>query len=619
MSSGNPTLAYTRQAGFAKGWFKASLGPLAVAWAMAIWFIALDEVDLTGMTDVGLISVLPVSIFAAIAALSVSYFVSLRAEPPRAWLMLLHIGALIVMLYGITALIQDVPRFESAWKHVGMTEYILRNGSIDPSIDAYHNWPGFFILTAFLTDIAGFNTAIVFLAWAPVVYNLLYLGPLFMIFSRVSTDARLPWLAVWIFYITNWIGQDYFSPQGFSYFIYLAMLAVLLTWFTVPSGQRHPAVKVATWVRLPIGWIDRLLRWMAPADAPGPPLLRWQRAALMLFLIAAFAAVVPSHQLSPVAMLGSVAALVICNRCTFRTLPVVMAGMILLWLTSKASGYMAGHTEHVAGQVGAVGASVGANMGDRLAGSPGHMVVVYLRTGMAAVLWALAGLGGLRRLRNGHRDFTYAILALTPFPLVVAQPYGGEMLLRVYLFSLPFMAFFAAALFFAAPGVGRTWLTTAMVTLVSLALVGSFFVTRYGNERMDYFTPAEADAVSYLYDVAPSESLLMAGTVKTPWRYRDYEKYRYRTLADHVEYTTGTADEFVNNVANVMRSDKYPAAFLLITRSQLANDELFHLLPVPLAQIEQALLGSDQFQVVFTNEDAKIFMLTADATTGGGQ
>jgi hypothetical protein len=177
---------------------------------------------------------------------------------------------------------------------------------------------------------------------------------------------------------------------------------------------------------------------------------------------------------------------------------------------------------------------------------------------------------------------------------------------------------FAASLFFAAPGIGRTWLTTIVVTLVSLALVGSFFVTRYGNERMDYFTPAEAEAVSYLYDVAPAESLLMAGTVKTPWRYRDYEKYRYRTLAEHVVWTSGTEKALVDDVTNAMRSDKYPAAFLLITRSQLANDELFHLLPVPLGQVEQVLLGSDRFQVVYANEDAKIFMLIADESTGAG-
>ncbi|MDQ4099067.1 MAG: lipopolysaccharide biosynthesis protein, partial [Chloroflexota bacterium] len=210
-----------------------SLGPAAIAWAMALWFVALDDVNLSGMTDVGLISVLPIPIFVAIATLSASFCLSLRAQPPRAWLMVLHIAALIVMLYGITALIQEVPRFESAWKHVGMSEYILRTGSIDPTIDAYHNWPGFFIFAAFLTDVAGFSTPLVLLAWAPVVHNLLYLGPLLMIFRRGTSDERLPWLAVWIFYLTNWIGQDYFSPQAYGYFFYLIILATLLTWFTV--------------------------------------------------------------------------------------------------------------------------------------------------------------------------------------------------------------------------------------------------------------------------------------------------------------------------------------------------------------------------------------------------
>ena len=44
---------------------------------------------------------------------------------------------------------------------------------------------------------------------------------------------------------------------------------------------------------------------------------------------------------------------------------------------------------------------------------------------------------------------------LSPLPLIVANSYGGEMVFRVYLFALPFVAFFAAASLFPDAGSRR--------------------------------------------------------------------------------------------------------------------------------------------------------------------
>ncbi|HEY7029894.1 MAG TPA: hypothetical protein VH482_01140, partial [Thermomicrobiales bacterium] len=493
--------------------------PLVVVAAVALWLLSLNNVDLARMNDFGLISVLPIPVFIALGMLTTSFCISLRERPVCTPLLVLHVLALILMLYGITAFVEDVPRFESAWKHVGIAEYIMRNGSVDPTIDAYFNWPGFFILLAFFTKICGFQSALSFVAWAPVYLELLYLGPLVMIFGRATTDKRLVWLAVWTFYLANWIGQDYLSPQGFSYFLYLVTFAILLTWFGTESAEGHPIFRLMRRLRIPTGGLDRLYGWLAPADRPNADSRLGQRLGLVVAILAMFAVVVPSHQLTPFAILGGVSGLVVFHRCRLWALPIVMGVMVVLWLRFFATDYFAGHGSQVAGQVGDVGGSVGANMTDRLSGSSGHVVVVYLRTAMALILWGLAAIGGLRRFSRGHRDFTVALLALVPFPLVVLQSYGGEMLLRVYLFSLPFMAFFAAAIFYRTGQAGRSWLTTTAVVAVSVIAIGAFFVTRYGNERMDYFTPQERASVQYLYSVAPPGSLLLGGTVKAPWKY----------------------------------------------------------------------------------------------------
>ncbi len=582
------------------------LRPVIVLAAIVMWLHGLGEIDLSRMNDYGLISVLPLQVFLAVALLNVSFCLSLRAQPFRTPLIVLHVLALIVMLYGITALIEPVPRFESAWKHVGVTEYILRNGSIDPRLNAYFNWPGFFIGLAFLTRLLDLPSALQLVAWTPVVLNLLYLGPLILIFRRATTDARLIWLAVWTFYLANWIGQDYLSPQGFNYFLFLTIFAILLTWFEVTTPS-HPVFRLLRRLRLPLRQAERLYQWIAPADPPMTPISSRQRKALIVLVVAAFTASVTSHQLTPFAILGAVTALVVLNRCNLTALPIVMAIILVGWLRFFAEAYFAGHAEHITSQVGAVSESVNANMTSRLSGSTGHVVVVYVRTAMTVALWLLALLGGLRRLSKGHRDFTFALLAVTPFPLVFFQSYGGEMLLRIYLFSLPFMAFFAAAIFYRDDWTGSSWLTTSSLILICLVASGLFLLTRYGNERMDYFTENEYEAAKVLYDVAPPGSLLVVGTVKTPWKYQDVEKFRYRTLADDIEWrSTDPEEPDIESIHAMMSDQQFPAAFLLITRSQIANDEMFALLPVPLRQVKDALIASDRFQVIYSNPDAVI-------------
>jgi hypothetical protein len=586
------------------------LGPVIAAVAFVIWFIAVDTVNYRQMTDLGLLSVLPPAVLLAIAALTLCFLHELTRTPIRTPVALFFIVALIIKLFGVTAIVEPVPRFESAWKHVGVTDYILRTGSVDPHIDAYFNWPGFFILIGLITDLGGFNSPLRLIDWAPVVFNLLYLGPLLMIFRHATSDQRLVWLGVWFFYVGNWVGQDYLSPQAFGYFLYLMILAILITWFPVPETSPSRIVGLLRRFRLSSQTIERLIHWLAPPDLPAAPATRRQQRALVAVVVVLYTAVVASHQLTPFAILGAVMILVIFNRCILRFLPIIMALLAFIWLFYMASTYMAGHGGQRAEQIGAVGDSFVKNMSDRLSGSTGHLVVVYLRSTASLIFWGLAGFGVLRRIRHQHRDFTFALLAAAPFPLLLLQSYGGEMLLRIYFFSLPFMAFFVAALFVPAPDVGHSRVAQVTLSITVLLLLTSFFITRYGNERMDAFTPAEVEATTYLYDTAPPDSLLLAGTTKTPWKHRDYERYTHRTLAYDVDWdwdadlTTG-----LSQIEAAMGGSQYPATFLVITRSQVANDEMFELLPYRLEDIVKALSASDRFQILYANDDAIIFIL----------
>ena len=93
--------------------------------------------------------------------------------------------------------------------------------------DARFSWPGTFSLGAVLAGFTGVNT-VDFLRWAPLVFELLYLPPLLVIARCSGVGVRAGWLGVALFYATNWIDQDYFSPQALNYLLYLVVLATVL-------------------------------------------------------------------------------------------------------------------------------------------------------------------------------------------------------------------------------------------------------------------------------------------------------------------------------------------------------------------------------------------------------
>ena len=121
--------------------------------AFLLWLASLSSVDLSRMNDLGLISVFSPVTFIALAMMLISFALSLRQ--PKTPVLLLHLLLLIFMLYGVTTLVEQAPRFSVLYRHAGYTEYIMRTSTVDPGLDAYFNWPGFFVLVAFVTKLSG--------------------------------------------------------------------------------------------------------------------------------------------------------------------------------------------------------------------------------------------------------------------------------------------------------------------------------------------------------------------------------------------------------------------------------------------------------------------------------
>jgi hypothetical protein len=256
---------------------------------------------------------------------------------------------------------------------------------------------------------------------------------------------------------------------------------------------------------------------------------------------------------------------------------------------------------------------VNENVTARVRGSALHHFVVLFRIGSSIVIWLIAALGLARRVLTGNRDFNFLLLAGVPFGLLGLQTYGGELLLRTFFFSLPFMAFFMAALFFPRPDRLLTPLKGLALLAVCSVLSFSFFLTRYGNERMDYFTEDEVNAVRFVYAVSGPGTHIVTATETLPWRYVDYNTYRYTSI----ERAVRTND--LQLVLDEMTMSQFSQSFLVLSRGQRAAAEVYlGWEPDAWDQFVTTINDSGMFRLVFSNADAQVYVLAAPPLGTGG-
>lgn len=505
---------------------------LAVGAALLIWGLSLPAIRLDRMSDLGLVSALPPSFYLAPLLLTVSYWRLTLQQTPPARLMLLHLVSLIVILQVTLPLLYGVARFGWTYKHVGVVDYVLQYGSVNPAIDAYHNWPGFFSLIAGLLRLTGIPNALELARWWPLIANLLYLVPLLLIYRSFTRQARVVWLALWLFFLGNWIGQDYFSPQSFAFFLFLFVLAVCLTWL---SPRDRPAPGEAP----------------VPAPTPGavPP-----RALLLALLGAACLAIAASHQLTPFMLMGALVAVIVTGGRPLVWVLILTLILTVGWDAGMADTYLRRYS-HWYSSLGQLEQNLEFNV-DRVEYSPGHSLVVFLTRTMTLLLWGVAALGVLRGLREKWLSWRPALLAAAPFPMLVLGAYGGEMALRIYLFSLPFMAYLAATALYSpvrraaweivpvrsstplytyepTPRTPERWEAAASLGLGLLMTAGLFF-SAYGNERTNRVTATDVDAAWFVYTHAPPDSAIITFSVDSfPLKLTgNYPAYTHLPLVD---------------------------------------------------------------------------------------
>jgi GT2 family glycosyltransferase len=562
----------------------------APALALALWLVSLRRINPGRMTDLGLISVLPAWYWAAAGVLTLGFSIAVRDRSRGPRLLLVYIVLLILMIHGTPTLVYSTLRYAWAWKHLAIIDYFMVHGAADPSggeLSAYYQWPGFFTLNALILHVTGLKSAMSYAAWAPPVFNLAMIAPLLRIFRYATSDRRVVWTGLFVFFCASWIGQDYFSPQAFAFVLYLVIVAVVLK--RIGDDRPHP---VARWLPL---------------------------------LLLPIATIASSHQLTPIMLLSASAALALPRKARRYALWLLLAAAVMLvaWDTTVAWPFVGKNLSSFLSALGSLDTNAGSGVVGLGDASSGQVIVSYFDRGLTGAIWLLALWAVFRRTRLNR--VRMLLLMLAPLPAAAANSYGGEMIYRVYMFSLPGAALLAAASLI--PRARRRSSATAVLLPGALGvLLTALLFSYYGKEQMNYFTPQEVAAADYLTTKAPAGSLMISELPYYPAAYQNYERYSRDWLLDEDASAVGQQAAVADPIG-VIRSaatgwDGGPAYFI-ITSSELAEIRMEgDLTPAALDRLLNGLTPANGFDAVYRNADAAVYRVYIDPSaipTGGGK
>ena len=227
------------------------------------------------------------------------------------------------------------------------------------------------------------------------------------------------------------------------------------------------------------------------------------------------------------------------------------------------------------------------------------------------LVFLIAGWGLLRRRRRGIEDRVLLVLTAAPVGLALMQSYGGEIVLRVYLFALAPACVLAALALFPRPASRPSMLARCVAGVCALVLLFSFLVTRYGNEAFERMPAGEvsavetvyehtSDHVKFLYITAVPE---LNSTPSMPLGYRDVERVHWMNTKAPID----PAD--VTGVLQTLR-DQGPGTYLITARSQEAYVVFGQGYPMDWGErFRHALAATPGVRVVVDNPDASIYTL----------
>lgn len=516
---------------------KYKINVILIITSISLWMLSLvhasHELSLRGLGDLGLITIMPVTYFVAVALLTISFLIALMTDRKSERLLFIHVIVLILFLFASATFIDSIitgpgSRMRWAYMNYGFADYVIRNGILNPSLIWYHNWPIFIIYIAQLHMVPSLNPIILINSF-PFFSNLLFLLPLYIIMKSLTNLVNQTWLGIWIFFIGNWIGQDYFSPQCFAFFLYLILSFVLFKFFF--SYNNH---------ELAIN----------------------KSSEISIIFIVLFAALAFGHMLTSIMFIDILFIMYILKIHNRSRLLLLLLIILIFWISYGAVVYFDKYALHFMSESLNFDSIFGRNIGSRTQGSPGHIIVTIIMLLYSSFIFLIAFIGYIiSRIQNHHikNNNSILIIIISIFLVAGIVSYGGEVVMRIYFFSLLLLAYLSSYWI-----LSKKSFTLLMIFLIAIAPTLNIIST-YGNEKMQYIPPAEIKGANFLYE--NSDKAYVVGAY--PWSVYKFTGDVYRTVC-----FWGANATFSNYEELVLRKADFKPQYLLINEGDRARHKL---------------------------------------------
>lgn len=517
------------------------------------WSIAMLKSD-PNMGDFGLIHSLSPFYWMALLMLLGSFLLALKGQNKKIYFTI--ILTLIIFLFLTPAIIEETARFRSSYKVHGYEDYINRNGHIDSQVIWYHNWPGVFLFTSMLSMIINVNNDFFFM-YFPFIIQIIYFFPIHTFLRSLLNDDKKVWIGIWIFYILNFINQDYMSPQAFAYLFFLILLSIIVQ----------------------IGKMGK--------DKDYNNNISLKLVAIILFSSLVFIHMMTSMVILLVLFFSALSSNSNSKKDLYK-FTIISITIFTFWTIYGAYNYLSLHLFEYITKSFDMDLMFSQNIQQRVSGSPAHLIISKLMvfTTLISIIFAVIGIiiSYYKKDKISLINKKMLVIVAAICILSLVSPYGGEMVVRVFLFILPLLSFFISQIF----------VTKKKVILILFLAVMTplFIITHYGNEKYDYVSKAEFTSYNFFYDKIDSANIVGG---YPSYAYKFPERYNYLDFKDMEwdgkEYISKTGQNY-----NIM-----------ISRGDKVQYEMFYDNTTFVSDIEQNLKNSENYITVYSSGDLVLY------------
>ncbi len=378
------------------------------------------------------------------------------------------------------------PIFSWTILNVGITNYIIVHGTVNPGFDIYQAWPGLFAGMAWLSTNAHVSIPLQEARWWPAVIDLGVLIAFRDLAKQVGLTAHRAWLATAFFCAGSVFQEAYFCPQNIAY-----LLTIIVYSRVFRNRGTDGAASKSDW----------------------------------LVVVPCLLAISITHQITPYMLTGALVALALFGYLKSNWFIAVAIVPALIW-ASLNFGWVK-HNINL-DQLG----SLFSNSVPTSNFVPGVQNDIFEQITRIGEFGALLPIGVLALValysRRDRLSFALAVAAATAFGLIVVTSYGNDGPLRTGLFALPWIAILAAS---AKPAKSHRLLTTTGVAIVLVVAIG-YVLGTMAQDYVNAVRPSDLAADKAFETSAPvgSTVFVIGDDFPAGLTYRLYSLTWYRVL-----------------------------------------------------------------------------------------